>query len=273
MAISGTGGTLNFIDNRPLITGSFSGLDTAALIDAELTIRRLPAVSLENRISENDTKIAAFNELKSLLDGLGGAMNGLRNPPGITGLDSNIFERKAAFLTSSSTTAATEIMGATVDNTASSGVHSIEVSQVAMAHKVASGTVADPAAALGVTETLTIGLAGAPVEEQFALAVDATMSASDIVAAVNTQTAVTGVRASTIRVADNDYRVVFTASETNREIELIGTTGATTAALGVSSDNGATSGAASRHGAVSHLQTLVESMSSDRLHSPRLPIP
>ena len=240
MAISGTGGTLNFIDNRPLVTGSFSGLDTAALIEAELTIRRLPAVNLENRISENDTKIAAFNELNSLLSSLGAATNGLRNPPGISGLDSNTFERKAVFLTSSSATAATEILGATVENTAATGVHTIEVDQIALAHKVSSGTIADPASALGVSETLTVGLAGATAAEQFNLAVDATTTANDIVAAVNTQTAVTGVRASVIKVADNDHRVIFTASDTNKNIELIGTTGATTAALGISSDNGAT---------------------------------
>lgn len=240
MAITGTGGSINFFDDRPLLTGSFSQLDTAALIEAQMAVRRLPAEKLENRISENDTKIAALNEAKSLLGALGGALSVLRNPPGFAGVSANVFEQKAVFLTANGTTAATEILGATVENTSAAGIHEIIIDQVASAHKVSSTTIADPQLALGVTETLTIGLAGAPVEEQFALDVDATMTASGIVSAINTQTGVTGVRASLIKIADADYRVVVTAAETNKEVELIGTSGATTAALGLSADNGAT---------------------------------
>jgi flagellar hook-associated protein 2 len=239
MAITGTGGSVSFFDDRPLLTGSFSNFDTAALIEAELAVRRLPAAKLENRISENDTKIAALSEMKGLLETLGGALGALRNPPGITGVDANIFEQKAVFLTSSGVTSATEILGATVENTAAAGIHEIVVDQVASAHKVSSASIIDPGAALGVAETLTIGLVGAAPEEQFALDVDATMTASGIVAAINSQTGVTGVRASLIKIADGDYRVVVTAAETNRGIELIGTSGATTAALGLSADNGA----------------------------------
>ena len=99
MAISGTGGSVNFFDDRPLLTGSFSNLNTAALIEAELAVRRLPAEKLETRIGENDTKIAALNELKGLLGALGGSLNALRSPPGITGIGDNVFERKAVFLT------------------------------------------------------------------------------------------------------------------------------------------------------------------------------
>jgi flagellar hook-associated protein 2 len=240
MAITGTGGSINFFDDRPLLTGSFSQLDTAALIEAQMAVRRLPAAKLESRISENDIKIAALTEAKNLLGTLGGTLSVLRNPPGISGVSANVFEQKAVFLTANGTTAATEILGATVENTSAAGIHEIIVDQVASAHKVSSATIADPLVALGVTETLTIGLAGAPVEEQFALDVDATMTASGIVSAINTQTGVTGVRASLIKIADADYRVVVTAAETNKEVELIGTSGATTAALSLSADNGAT---------------------------------
>lgn len=240
MAITGTGGSVNFFDDRPLLTGSFSNLDTAALIEAELAVRRLPAAKLETRIGENETKIAALSEMKGLLATLGGSLNALRNPPGITGIGDNIFEQKAVFLTATGTASATEILGATVENTAAAGVHQIVVDQVATAHKVASATIVDPSAGLGVAETLTIGLVGAAPEEQAALEMDATMSASDVVAAINSQAGVTGVRASLIKIADGDHRVVVTAAETNRQVELIGTSGATTAALGLSSDNGAT---------------------------------
>ncbi|MDX1400514.1 MAG: flagellar cap protein FliD N-terminal domain-containing protein, partial [Kiloniellales bacterium] len=241
MAISGVGGTVSFFDNRPLISGSFSGLDTAALLEAQLTIRRLPAVKLENRISENDTQIAALTELNSLLEDLRSSVNALRSPPGLTGIDSNIFERNSVFFSSDSATSATDILGATASNQASPGIFDIEVQQIATAQKVSSASIADVSAALGVTETLTIGVAGADPSETFDLSVDANTSAADIVSAVNTQSAVTGIRASIVQIASGDSRVVFTAVETNQEISIVGDNGgATLSALGVSNDNGAT---------------------------------
>ncbi len=240
MAIAGTLGTISFIEGRPLITGGASGLNTAALVEAELQARRLPAVKLENRITENDTQIAAFTDLQALLQTLGDSLNGLRNPPGFSNLNDDIFELNAAFLSSSSTTPATNLLGATVDSTAADGIIDLEILQIATAHKVSSDPIVDVTAALGVTETLTIGLVGAPVEEQFNLSIDATTTTADIVAAVNSQSGTTGVRASLIKVSDTDSRLVFTATDTNRNIELVGTTGATTAALGVSADNGVT---------------------------------
>src|SRR3546814_8410955 len=45
---------------------------------------------------------------------------------------------------------------------------------------------------------------------------------------------------SAVKVADGDYRIVFTAEETNKAIQITGDSGATLAALNVSADNGAT---------------------------------
>ena len=240
MAISGTQGTINFIDSRPLLTGSFSGLDTAALIEASLIAKRQPAVLLEQKITDNDTKIAAYNELVGLLEGLETASNALRNPPGFSGLTENLFEQKAVFLSSSSATTATELLGATADNTAEAGTHQIVVEQIATAHKVASGAIADPTAALGIDEDLTINLNGAAAEETAVISLTATQSASDLVNAVNAVSETTGVRASLLQISDSDYRLVFTAEQTNKDIELSGSTGSLLSSLGVSADNGAT---------------------------------
>src|SRR3546814_5409294 len=66
------------------------------------------------------------------------------------------------------------------------------------------------------------------------------MSASDVVYAINAVSSTTGARASAVKVADGDYRIVFTAEETNKAIQITGDSGATLAALNVSADNGAT---------------------------------
>src|SRR3546814_19488510 len=66
------------------------------------------------------------------------------------------------------------------------------------------------------------------------------MSASDVVYAINAVSSTTGARASAVKVADGDYRIVFTAEETNKAIQITGDSGATLAALNVYADNGAT---------------------------------
>lgn len=239
--VAGTQGTVSFIGNSPLLTGSFSGLDTAAIIEASIAVKRIPIDRLNNSISQNDTRIAAFNEFKGLLETLQSSVNALRNPPGTAGVLSNIFEQKSAFISSNTSTPATDILGATATNNAASGTYEIEVRQIAEAHKVSGSTLTGVSTALGVTETLTVKLAGAAAEKTATINVDATMTATDVVFAINAVTGTTGIRASALKIADNDYRIVFTAEETNKNIEITGDNGgAALGALGVSSDNGVT---------------------------------
>ncbi|MGF1631425.1 MAG: flagellar filament capping protein FliD [Kiloniellaceae bacterium] len=236
--LAGTQGTVSFIGNSPLLTGSFSGLDTAAIIEASIAVKRIPIVRLENKISQNETRVAAFAEFKTLLSTLQSTVNGLRNPPGSVGALSNVFEQKGVFVSSNTATPATELMGATASNNAAAGKYQIEVLQIAQAHKVSGSTLADASAALGVAETITVGLAGGTTAN---IEITAGMSAADVVFAVNGVSGTTGVRASAIKVADGDYRIVFTAEKTNKAIEITGDSGgATLAALNVSADNGAT---------------------------------
>ncbi|HEY9550512.1 MAG TPA: flagellar filament capping protein FliD [Kiloniellaceae bacterium] len=238
MALAGTTGTVSFVGNSPLLTGSFSGLDTAAIIEASMAVKRIPIDRLENKISITDTRIAAFNEFKTLLNTLQAAVNGLRNPPGSAGILSNVFEQKAAFVSSSTSTPATDILGATTTNNAQAGTYEIEVLQIAQAHKVSGAALADVSTALGVTETITVGLDGGTTA---AIDITADMTASEVVFAINAVTATTGVRASALKVAEGDYRIVFTAEETNKAIQITGDNGgATLAALSASADNGAT---------------------------------
>lgn len=239
--LAGTQGTVSFVGNSPLLTGSFSGLDTAAIIEASLAVKRIPIDRLENKISQNDTRIAAFNEFKTLLGSLQSAVDGLRNPPGSLGVLSNVFEQKSAFVSSDTSTPATDILGATATNNAAAGTYEIEVLQIAEAHKVSGSTLADVTTALAVTETLTVGLAGAAVEDTVDIDITADMTASDVVFAINAVTGTTGVRASALKIADGDYRLVLTAEDTNKDIAITGDNGgATLAALNVSADNGAT---------------------------------
>jgi|GEM_PF-2213302 len=238
--VSGLDGTLTLTDGTARLSGSFSNLDTAALVEAAVQLKRIPAVRLESKITQNETRSAAFNSLNTLLQTLSSAAGALRNPPGTSAISSNLFEQKLAFLDSDSSTEATELLGVNADNTAANGTYEIQVEQIATAHKISSTTIADPDAALGVTETLTVNVGGASAEETVDIDVTSDLTARDIATAINNNSATTGIRASLVKISDSDYRLVVTAEDTNKAIELVGTTGGTTAALGISSDNGAT---------------------------------
>jgi flagellar hook-associated protein 2 len=238
MALAGTQGSLSLSDGKPVLSGSFSGLDTASVVEALVQAKSFPIVRLESKIETNDIKSTAYTGLQTLVENLRIAAEGLRNPPGLNGGLSNVFERKSAFLSSSSATAAADIMGVTASNSAIAGIYEFDVQQIATAHKITGGTIADDTAALGLAETLTIGLDGGTTSD---IAVTADMSLDSIVTAINTQSAVTGVRASSLKIAEGDYRIVLTGEDTNKAMTLTGDGGGTVlSALGISADNGAT---------------------------------
>ncbi len=215
-------GNLNFTNGSPNISGQFSGFDTNAIISASLQAKRIPAVRMEQTIQENDLKSQAYSELSALLTTLQDASQSLRNPPGLSGTDSNIFETKSAFLTSGNATNATTLLGVTATNSAASGTYDLEILRLATANKISSGTIVDSTAAQGIADTITIGLAGGTTKD---IVIEATDSLDDIAAAINAVKGDTKVRASVIKVADNDFRLILTGEDTGKAITLSGTSG------------------------------------------------
>lgn len=242
MALAGTQGTLSLSNGRPVLSGSFSGLDTAGVVDALVQAKSFPIVRLNQRIEESDIKSAAYANLQALVENLRVAADGLRNPPGLNGALANVFEQKSAFLTTSALAGtpspATDLMGVTASNDAVAGIYEFEIQQIATAHKITGGTIADNTTGLGVADTLTIGLDGG---DTVGITVGADMTLDGLVAAINSQSDTTGVRASSLKIAEGDFRIVLTAEETNKTITMSAAGGnALLNTLGISADNGAT---------------------------------
>ncbi len=242
MALAGTQGSLSLSNGRPVLSGSFSGLDTAAVVDALVQAKSFPIVRLNQRIEESDIKSAAYANLQALVENLRVAADGLRNPPGLNGSLANVFEQKSAFLTTSALAGtpspATDLMGVTASNEAVAGIYEFEIQQIATAHKITGGTIADNTTGLGVADTLTIGLDGGDTVD---ITVGADMTLDGLVAAINSQSDTTGIRASSLKIADGDFRIVLTAEETNKTITMSAAGGnALLSTLGISADNGAT---------------------------------
>ncbi|MEK0083383.1 flagellar filament capping protein FliD [Benzoatithermus flavus] len=218
-------GSLSTAGGVARLVGTSSQLDTEALVKAVYEAKRAPAVRLENSITRNEAKAAAFAELKGLLEKLQSSLDGLRNPPGTLGGESNLFEAKQAYLSSSTTTRPDTLVGLDIADRASVGTFALTVERLATAEKQATASVGGAGVTLadgwnagsGFAGTLLIGLAGGPQQR---IAVDGTMTLADLRAAINAKSVETGVTASIVKVSDTDCRLILTGTETGRAITL-----------------------------------------------------
>lgn len=127
--------TINF-------TGLASGLDTRALIDAILQAERRPIERLQAKQEVFSQQRAAFEELRSKLSGLRGALRDLASERTFRGRTTNVSN--------------TQVLRATAGTGAEVGTFDIEVTQLAAAHRVKSSGLAAADQALVNDGTITI---------------------------------------------------------------------------------------------------------------------
>lgn len=241
---------LNVDDSgRVTFSGLRSGIDIQGTVDAIIAARRIPVDSLEAGIETNELKITAYGELRSLLNLLNQSVDSLRGAVTF-GNVGNIYESKQAFATASrldgtAASNATNLVGINVTNEALSGSHTVEVLQVALAHKIGSGDFNSLTDDLG---TASGGAAGS-VSGDFTIngvqidvfAGDTLKDLRDRINNANKGDNATGVTASIVSVSASEHVLVLTADETGTDIVLAdpNTTGVLSD-LGISGDAGAT---------------------------------
>ena len=211
--------------NSPRMSSMSSDIDTEKLTQSLYEAKLIPATRIERKIEVGEAKVAAYGELKGKLEEMQGALDGLRNPPGLTGLEDNLFENKAAYFSSDTTTQPGTLLGVQASNRAEPGKFDLVVDDLATAHKIMSDgfTTADEQLGISGPETLTVGLGGGDTAD---VAVTADMNAYDLRDAINAESGTTRVQASVLKVADNDFRLVLTGQETGaaNDINLGGAT-------------------------------------------------
>ncbi len=219
-------GNLSFVNGSPTFFGGQSGIDTEALINALVQVRELPAVNVENRITQNQAKIAAFNDLKTNLSAMSTALNGLRNPPGFFGSQDNVFEAKSVFL-SGGAADPTSVVAVTVDGTAAVGTFDLTVNRLAKAEKFVATTATDTNA-LGYSGTISIGLNSTDYTATDVV-IDAGDSINDLRDKFNAVKDATGVAASVIQTSSDPlnptYELVLSGAETGIGINYTDTVG------------------------------------------------
>ncbi|PIC01498.1 flagellar filament capping protein FliD [Caulobacter sp. X] len=227
--------TVSSSGSTTYLTGTISGLDTDALIEAAVSQKTARADTLDAKVTANTTKISAYQTLQGLLDDVTSAMSSLKSTAysSLSTSTGNAFDDKSAYLTASDGSDATDIIAVSADSDAVAASYSVTVTQLAKAMKVASDS-HDTTTALGQSGDFTIGVAdGASAT----ISVTADMTLSDLADAINEQSDATGVSATLLKVSSGAYKLVLSAADTNVDIEVSDASGAA-AAIGLVDDNG-----------------------------------
>lgn len=233
---------------RVKLSGLTSGIDYQAAIDSIIAARRIPVDTLENRVTANEEKVAAYKDLSSLLGALKDSLGALRGAVTLGGTG-DAFKAKSAFATSSRSdgetpSAAGNLLGVTVTNAAAAGSHTVEILQAAAAHKIGGGAATSTSDDLGTA----LGLGAGAVAGSFdvngvtidVLSTDSLQDLRDRINAANTGTNATGVTASIVSAGVNQHFLVLTADDTGESITLNNEVGGVLDELGISADGGAT---------------------------------
>lgn len=217
------------------ITSTASGLDTDALIEAAVEQKTARADTIDATVTANEAKIAAYEELQTLVAAVSEAIEGLALPAYSSLGSENSFDSRSAALSSSS---GDTVTGLAVDVTsdAITGDYEIEVVQLAQAMKVSasSGSSTD---AIGVEGVLSLGVEDGEAVE---ITVTSTMTLSDLAKAINAESDTTGVQASLITLDSSTVQLVLSATDTNQTIVVSSVSGDDVAqTIGLTDDTGA----------------------------------
>ncbi|MDR0379910.1 MAG: flagellar filament capping protein FliD [Candidatus Accumulibacter sp.] len=179
-------------------SGIISGLDVASLIKASMTFDRLPLERAQRQLSDTESKISAVGQVKSAIAGLQEAAKNISD-------SSKLYSYKASIGNA-------DVASVTASSTAASGKYSLEVSQLATSHKLASAANLDVSS--GGTLDIQVGNGASKT-----INIAAGASLSDAAKAINDADA--GVSATVVNGA-NGAQLMLTSNETgaNNEISL-----------------------------------------------------
>jgi flagellar hook-associated protein 2 len=186
-------------------SGLSSGIDTESIINQLLRIDRQPMVALQKKQQKIQQQQAGIGQISAILSGMQVAA---------TALDS-----LSSFALVSGTSSDESVATITAESGAQPGIHTLQITQLAQAHRLASAAQSSQTAALGASGQIVIN--------GKAINIAATDSLQAIAANINSAQA--GVNAGIISTAANSYTLVLTSSNTGaaNAIRLSDTAGGT----------------------------------------------
>jgi flagellar hook-associated protein 2 len=227
VSTSTTTSTGNAQDVSSLFTGSVT-LSLAEAVTSQVQPYLDRADSIATSINTNQTQIAAYQNMQSLLQALQSSVANLTEE---ATSGSNVFDGRVANLSSDSSTAASTILSASVSAGTQAGTHTVSVSQLATAEVDTSATQSvSSTTALGVAGTFSIGETG---KTAATINVTTDMSLTDIAAAINGNSTNSGVSASVVSVSSTQSVIVLSGEDTDTQLNLSDTSGSVLQGLGI----------------------------------------
>jgi len=211
------------LGNAQDVSNLTAGGVTLSLADA-VTSKVQPylnqASAIQTEINTNQTQIAAYQNMQSLLQALQSAASNLTTES-LQG--TNVFMSRAADLSAVGSTAASTILSAAVADGTATGTHSVIVNQLAQAEADTSSTLAlassSPISNLaGSTFNGTITIAEAGKASPQAVTITPTMTLSQVAAAINGATTTNGVTASVVNVDASHQVLVLTGQDADSQL-------------------------------------------------------
>lgn len=221
-------------NGRVSFSGLGSGIDFQGVVDSIISAKRVPIDMLETQVSANKDKVAALGDLKTMMSAVKESLSTLYGAVSI-GNAKNIFESKEAFASSSRTdggtaSSAANLIGVTVSNAAPVGSHSLEILQVAKAHKVSSDEFSSVNTSVGFSSGDSITLEGKTIDFSSS---DTLQDVRDRINNANTGSNATGVSATIVSVTDSEHYLVLSKDETGSAISFSETSGTALQDLGI----------------------------------------
>ena len=202
-------------------TTTSTSVDWSALITAAVNAKLTQATTISTTITNNEAKVSAYQTLQTDLSTLSSGLSSLATSV-VNSLATNVFATRSATLSSTGDVSASSALSMSVSNGAATGDHTLTISQIATAQKVAGTTQSSETTALGYSGTFSLGLGSGSTAS---ISVTSTMSLQDIVDTINAQTSTTNVQASIVQVSSGSYEMVLTGTEDAADISYSSTSG------------------------------------------------
>lgn len=195
----------------------YTDFDTKTMVEAKLQSRTARISRMTDEAKVNSAKISAYTDLRSKLAALDTAAMALRAAPDSGGKTLEVFRARAAYLTSSAGGDAGTQLSASVKAGTTLGNHTISVNRIAKLNILAASAQSSKSVALGWAGAFTVGVEGGARSK---IAITADMSLADVAATINAETIASKVTATVMKVSENSYQLVLTATETGKAISL-----------------------------------------------------
>ena len=191
-----------------LISGLSSGFDWRSMVDKLIAIEHRRVDIVEDRKSDYQAKLSAFQSVNTMLLSL--------KTQSVTLAKSDSFNVYTSSLTTDSASYnASDFMSVTTGTDAAPGSHTVEMtdsSSIAQARKISSGSFSSYNEALSLTGEFIINGRAVRVDDT-----DTLGGIRDKINNVNSGSNATGVTASILTVSDTDYRLVLTSDNTGKD--------------------------------------------------------